>query len=67
MHTLKTNQSHTRLQTLGHNHYTRLINNAIRAHSLTKDDDMRTYWKKVMKELPKRQEKYEVFMTITKH
>ena len=67
MHTLKTNKLNTRFQQLGHNHYTRLINNAIRAHSLTKDDDMRTYWKKVMKELHRRQEKYEVFMTMTQH
>ena len=67
MHTLKTNKLNTRFQQLVHNHYTRLINNAIRAHSLTKDDDMRTYWKTVMKELHKRQEKYEVFMTMTKH
>jgi len=67
MHILKTNRSQHRFQTLGHNHYTRLINNAIRAHSLTKDNDMRTYWKRVMKELHRRQEKYEVFMTMTQH
>jgi len=60
MQILKTNRSQRRFQTLGHNHYTRLINNAIRAHSLTKDDDMRTFWLDTIKELHRREAEYEI-------